>query len=54
MQIQTTYKLGDMYTSTNSGVTGIIKEIEIVRADLVRVRLDIDGTTRWTTWTPKN
>jgi hypothetical protein len=50
--MKTTYAIGDIYTSTKSGVTGIIKEIEIVKSDLVRVRLDVEGVDRWTTWTP--
>ena len=33
-------------------MTGTIQEIEIVRADLVKIRLDVDGVDRWTTWTP--
>ena len=47
-----TYKIGDLFTSSKSKVTGTIKEIEIVRADLVKIRLDVDGVDRWTTWTP--
>jgi hypothetical protein len=47
-----TYKIGDLFTSLKSGVTGTIQEIEVVRADLVRVRLLVDGKDRWTTWTP--
>ena len=50
--MKTTYAIGDIYTSTKSGVTGTIKEIEIVRSDLVKVRLDVEGVDRWTTWTP--
>lgn len=47
-----TYKVGDLFTSTKSQVTGIIVEIVPVRHDLVKVRLDVDGVLRWTTWTP--
>ena len=47
-----TYKIGDIYTSLKSGVTGTIKEIEIVKSDLVKIRLDVNGSDRWTTWTP--
>lgn len=54
MKTKTKYEIGDLYTSTKSGVTGIIKEIEIVRSDLVKVRLDVNGEIRWTTWTPTN
>jgi hypothetical protein len=47
-----TYKVGDLYTSTRSGVTGTIEEIVIVRSDRVKVRLNVEGKSRWTTWTP--
>lgn len=47
-----TYTIGDLFTSTKSQVTGTIQEIVIVRDDLVKVRLDVDGDIRWTTWTP--
>jgi len=52
--MKNTYQIGDLYTSTKTAVTGIIKEIEIVRPDLVRIRLDVSGVDRWTTWTPNN
>jgi hypothetical protein len=49
-----TYKVGDTYTSQKSKVTGTIKEI-IPNKDntSVRVKLDVEGQTRWTTWTAK-
>lgn len=47
-----TYTIGDLFTSTQSQVTGVIQEIVPVRKDLVKVRLDVDGESRWTTWTP--
>jgi len=47
-----TYKVGDLYTSTRSGVTGTIEEIVIVRNDRVKVRINVEGKSRWTTWTP--
>ena len=50
--MKTTYAIGDIYTSTKSGVTGTIKEIEVVSPTLVKVRLDVNGAERWTTWTP--
>jgi hypothetical protein len=49
-----TYKVGDTYTSQKSKVTGVIQEIKPQDNGTVRVRLDIDGQTRWTTWTAKN
>jgi hypothetical protein len=48
------YKVGDTYTSQKSKVTGVIKEI-VPNADknTVRVKLDVNGATRWTTWKAK-
>lgn len=49
-----TYKVGDLYTSQKSKVTGTIKEIKPnTDGQSVRVKLDVNGTTRWTTWTAK-
>jgi hypothetical protein len=45
-----TYKVGDTYTSQKSKVTGTILEIVPSKNDTVRVKLDVNGTTRWTTW----
>jgi hypothetical protein len=45
-----TYKVGDTYTSQKSKVTGIISEIKPNANGTVRVKLDVAGTTRWTTW----
>jgi hypothetical protein len=49
-----TYKVGDTYTSQKSKVTGVIKEIVPNKDNTsVRVKLDVEGKTRWTTWTAK-
>jgi hypothetical protein len=45
-----TYKVGDTYTSQKSKVTGTIVEIVPTAKDTVRVKLDVNGSTRWTTW----
>jgi len=45
-----TYKVGDTYTSQKSKVSGIIKEIVPNPNGTVRVKLDVEGATRWTTW----
>jgi hypothetical protein len=45
-----TYKVGDLYTSQKSKVTGTILEISPTAKDTVRVKLDVNGMTRWTTW----
>jgi ABC-type molybdate transport system ATPase subunit len=47
------YKVGDTYTSQKTKVSGVIKEINPQPNGNVRVRLDVEGKTRWTTWTPK-
>ena len=49
-----TYKVGDLYTSQKSKVTGTILEISPTAKDTVRVKLDVNGTTRWTTWKASN
>jgi hypothetical protein len=49
-----TYKVGDTYTSQKSKVTGVIKEIIPTDKNTVRVRLDVEGKTRWTTWKNKS
>jgi hypothetical protein len=49
-----TYKVGDLYTSQKSKVTGTITEIKPnTDGQSVRVKLDVEGKTRWTTWTAK-
>jgi hypothetical protein len=48
-----TYKVGDTYTSQKSKVTGTIQEIIPQANGNVRVKLDVEGKTRYTTWTPK-
>ena len=45
-----TYTVGDLYTSQKSKVTGTILEISPTAKDTVRVKLDVNGNTRWTTW----
>lgn len=50
-----TYKVGDLYTSQKSKVTGTILEIAPAKnGQSVRVKLDVEGNTRWTTWTAKS
>ncbi len=49
-----TYKVGDLYTSQKSQVTGVIQEIVPAKnGTSVRVKLDVNGSSRWTTWTAK-
>ena len=48
-----TYKVGDLYTTQKSKVTGTIMEINPNPNGTVRVKLDVDGKARYTTWTAK-
>jgi predicted lipoprotein len=48
-----TYKVGDTYTTQKSKVTGTIQEINTLSNGNVRVKLDVNGSTRYTTWTAK-
>ena len=47
------YKVGDIYTSTKSKISGVIEEIIVLNDTTVRVRLNVDGVLRWTTWKAK-
>jgi hypothetical protein len=50
----TTYKVGDLFTTQKSKVTGTILEITPNKnGQSVRVKLDVDGKPRYTTWTAK-
>ncbi|MEI8286397.1 MAG: hypothetical protein WCG15_03745 [Actinomycetes bacterium] len=48
-----TYKVGDLYTTQKSKVTGTILAIDPQANGNVRVKLDVNGNTRYTTWTAK-
>lgn len=48
-----TYKVGDTYTTQKSKVTGVITEITPQPNGNVRVKLDVNGKFRYTTWTAK-
>jgi hypothetical protein len=48
-----TYKVGDLYTTQKSKVTGTILAIDPQANGNVRVKLDVNGTHRYTTWTSK-
>ena len=45
-----TYKVGDTFTTQKSKVTGTIMEINPNANGTVRVKLDVEGQTRYTTW----
>ena len=46
-----TYQVGDLFTTQQSKVTGVIKAIEPISATMTRVLLDVDGQERFTTVT---
>jgi len=48
-----TYKVGDTFTTQKSKVTGVIEEIIPQANGNVRVKLNVEGKPRYTTWTAK-
>jgi hypothetical protein len=44
-----TPKIGDTFTTAQSKVSGVVKEVVKNPSGSVRVRLDVEGETRWTT-----
>lgn len=45
-----TYQVGDLFTTSKSKVTGTIKQIVPNASGSVRVQLEVNGDTRWTTF----
>lgn len=45
-----TYQIGDLFTTSNTKVTGTIQEIVPNASGSVRIKLDVDGQPRWTTF----
>jgi hypothetical protein len=43
-----TLQIGQTYTTANSGVVGVIKEINQHPSGVSRILLDVNGTDRWT------
>jgi hypothetical protein len=41
-------EIGQLYTTTQSGITGIIKAIDNHPSGVNRVLLDVNGKERWT------
>lgn len=41
-------KVGEIYTTAKSNVTGVIKAIDNHPSGVNRVLLDVNGTERWT------
>ncbi len=48
-----TLEIGQTITTAKSGVVGVIKEIIPTDKNTVRVKLDVNGSVRWTTWKAK-
>ena len=44
-----TLTVGSQFATQKSGVVGIVQEIVINKNGSQRVRLDVNGTDRWTT-----
>ena len=49
----TTLEIGQSYTTTESGITGVIKAIDNHPSGVNRILLDVNGQERWTS-TPAN
>ena len=47
--MENTLTVGSQFTTAKSGVTGIIQEVVKNNNGTFRVRLDVNGDTRWTT-----
>jgi hypothetical protein len=48
-----TLEIGQTFTTTNSGVTGIVKAIDNHPSGVNRVLLDVNGKERWTSVSAK-
>ena len=48
-----TLTIGQTFTTTNSGVTGIVKAIDNHPSGVNRVLLDVNGMERWTSVSAK-
>jgi hypothetical protein len=41
-------EIGQLYTTTTSGITGIIKAVDNHPSGVARILLDVNGKERWT------
>jgi hypothetical protein len=41
-------EIGETFTTTNSGVTGVIKAVDNHPSGVARILLDVNGKERWT------
>jgi hypothetical protein len=48
-----TLEVGQTYTTTTSGITGIVKAIDNHPSGVNRVLLDVEGQERWTSVSAK-
>lgn len=48
-----TLEIGQTYTTHKSGVTGTVQEIVANPTGTYRVRLDVNGEVKWTTFVPE-
>ena len=48
-----TLTIGQTFTTTNSGVTGVIKAGDNHPSGVARILLDVNGTERWTSVSAK-
>ena len=51
--MNTTLEVGATYTTTQSGITGIIKAIDNHPSGVNRILLDVNGKERWTSVSSK-
>jgi hypothetical protein len=49
MATLTKVTVGSSFTTQKSGVTGIVQEVITNKTGSLRVRLDVNGETHWTT-----
>jgi len=49
-----TLEVGATYTTTASGITGVIKAVDNHPSGTNRILLDVDGKERWTSVSAKN
>jgi preprotein translocase subunit YajC len=52
-QMNTTLEVGQAYTTTTSGITGIIKAVDNHPSGVNRILLDVNGKERWTSVSAK-
>jgi hypothetical protein len=45
---ETKMEIGQLYTTTQSGITGVIKAVDNHPSGVNRILLDVNGKERWT------